>query len=216
MRGAALACKAAWVAAAAAAPLAGGCVRTAWGSGLPPGEERELPLPEAGAWAGMRTGPTRAQVEMARLAGAVEEAMKKGRESRERELERKAAARAEAEARELELLAAIVYAEAHTEDFDGKRLVADVALNRVDGAGFPDSLEEVVSQEGQFQTWGSGAARRALRLGLAGEEEHAAAMLEMHGVSGRLDPDVLYFRTGRYHDAGTPAYRHGAHYFSTG
>ncbi len=48
------------------------------------------------------------------------------------------------------LLAKLAMAEAEGEDTEGKALVILVVLNRVWGDGFPDTIEEVVYQPGQF------------------------------------------------------------------
>lgn len=50
---------------------------------------------------------------------------------------------------EYEILCRIVQAEAGGEDFQGKRMVADVILNRVESAKFPNTIEGVVFQGGE-------------------------------------------------------------------
>ena len=57
----------------------------------------------------------------------------------------------------LELLAAVVEAEAGNQDLTGKRLVVDVVLNRVDSPLFPDNIVDVLEQELQFTTMHNGA-----------------------------------------------------------
>lgn len=101
---------------------------------------------------------------------------------------------------ELELLAGVIHAEAGNQDETGKRLVADVVLNRVSDARFPDSIEGVITQAGQFTE-------------LAGYTE-ADMIAAQKAMKERLDAGVLWFRTGEYHKYGTPLYQHGAHYFS--
>lgn len=101
---------------------------------------------------------------------------------------------------EAELLAGVIHAEAGNQDETGKRLVADVVLNRVDDARFPDSIAGVITQAGQFEQ-PAGYTEAELQL----------AKAEM---AQRLDAGVLWFRTGEYHKYGTPLYQHGAHYFS--
>ncbi|HYK73424.1 MAG TPA: cell wall hydrolase [Pseudoneobacillus sp.] len=56
-----------------------------------------------------------------------------------------------------ELLARLVHAEAKGESFAGKVAVASVVLNRVDHKHFPNSVKEVIYQEGQFQPVDNGA-----------------------------------------------------------
>lgn len=58
---------------------------------------------------------------------------------------------------ERELLARLVHAEAKGESFAGKVAVASVVLNRVDHKQFPNSVKEVIYQEGQFQPVDNGA-----------------------------------------------------------
>lgn len=55
---------------------------------------------------------------------------------------------------ELELMAICVEAEAGNQDLIGKRMVADVILNRVDDPDFPDSITEVISQKYAFPHFG--------------------------------------------------------------
>lgn len=54
------------------------------------------------------------------------------------------------------LLAKIAMAEAESEDTEGKALVILVVLNRVWSDGFPNSIEEVIYQSGQFSPISNG------------------------------------------------------------
>lgn len=54
---------------------------------------------------------------------------------------------------EIDLMAACIYFEAGNQSMEGKRLVADVILNRVASTRFPDTVVEVLSATGQFSTW---------------------------------------------------------------
>lgn len=54
---------------------------------------------------------------------------------------------------EIDLMAACVYFEAGNQSMEGKRLVADVIINRVRSNRFPGTVEEVLSADGQFVTW---------------------------------------------------------------
>lgn len=54
---------------------------------------------------------------------------------------------------EIDLMAACVYFEAGNQSMEGKRLVADVIINRVMSNRFPGSVKEVLSADGQFVTW---------------------------------------------------------------
>lgn len=53
---------------------------------------------------------------------------------------------------EIELLASVVRAEAGNQSFTGQKAVAEVVLNRVQSDKFPDSVQSVIYQEGQFST----------------------------------------------------------------
>lgn len=110
---------------------------------------------------------------------------------------------------ELELLAAVVEAEAGNQDMTGKRLVVDVVLNRVDSPLFPDTITEVLEQPGQFSTMWNGAVEDAGYH--MQEEDYTAVMMEVTGM--RLDYDIYYFTAGEYNDSCKPAYIHGDHYF---
>ncbi|MFS0560783.1 cell wall hydrolase [Terribacillus sp. 179-K 1B1 HS] len=59
-------------------------------------------------------------------------------------------------AEEIELLQKLVQAETSGEDYIGKVAVATVVLNRIDSDEFPDSIHDVIMQEGQFQPVSSG------------------------------------------------------------
>ena len=110
---------------------------------------------------------------------------------------------------ELELLAAVVEAEAGNQDMIGKRLVVDVVLNRVDSPLFPDTITEVLEQPGQFTTMWNGAVEDA---GYHMQQDDCdAVMMEVTGK--RLDYDIYFFTAGEYNASCKPAYIHGAHYF---
>ena len=110
---------------------------------------------------------------------------------------------------ELELLAAVVEAEAGNQDMIGKRLVVDVVLNRVDSPLFPDTITEVLEQPGQFTTMWNGAVEDAGYH--MQQDDYDAVMMEVTGK--RLDYDIYYFTAGEYNDSCKPAYIHGDHYF---
>ncbi|WP_051758682.1 cell wall hydrolase, partial [Halobacillus karajensis] len=59
-----------------------------------------------------------------------------------------------------ELLAQLVEAEAKGETFKGKVAVAEVVLNRVEHSTFPDSVEAVIYQEGQFSPVSNGSINK--------------------------------------------------------
>ena len=109
---------------------------------------------------------------------------------------------------QFELLCQIVMAEGgNTEPDEGIRLMADGVLNRVESPLFPDTIEGVVYQRGQFSPVGSGALQnwvpteRVIRL-------CAQEMIQ------RTNKVVLFWRTGHYHAGTTPVAHVGHHYYS--
>ena len=110
---------------------------------------------------------------------------------------------------ELELLAAVVEAEAGNQDMIGKRLVVDVVLNRVDSPLFPDTITEVLEQPGQFTTMWNGAVEDAGYH--MQQDDYDAVMMEVTGK--RLDYDIYFFTAGEYNASCKPEYIHGDHYF---
>jgi len=120
----------------------------------------------------------------------------------------------------LELLATLVYVEAGNQDMDGKRLVADVVLNRVDSEDFPDDIESVIYQNNAFSTVKNGKLEQALSGDMLTNDAEIAAYEEsiqavQMELEERLDDDILYFTAGNYGNYGTRAYQHGGHYFCT-
>lgn len=109
---------------------------------------------------------------------------------------------------EMELLTRCVQAEACNQDFDGRRMVADVILNRVSDPDFPGTIRDVILQDGQFQVVSNGRIYDAD----PDDETLEAVRMELESVSW---PGLFYFRTGRYSDYGTPWKKVGDHYFST-
>lgn len=102
---------------------------------------------------------------------------------------------------EMELLAKLVHAEAGNQDQVGKRLVVDVVLNRMMDSAFPTTIGGVIYQSGQFT-----------RPSAFYTDSDMQAVIDE--CEKRIDTEILWFRTGNYHNVGTPAYQHGAHYFS--
>ena len=108
----------------------------------------------------------------------------------------------------LEILALCVEAEAGNQDLKGKRLVADVILNRVESPRFPDTIEGVISQKYQFTTYWDGSMDKITE---PSDETFEAVKMELYGQ--RLDEDVLFFTASDYNTYCEPAYRFGDHYF---
>ena len=103
-----------------------------------------------------------------------------------------------------ELIAKAVQAEAGNQDFEGRRLVAATVLNRVDSEVFPDTVEGVLYQPGQFSTAGKLATTEPTWM------DRLAVKME---IESRSNTDVMFFRAGRY-GCGEPLMQVGDHYFS--
>lgn len=104
----------------------------------------------------------------------------------------------------IEYLAKCVEAEAGNQSLLGKRLVVDVILNRVDSDRFPDSIEEVINEAGQFTVVENGSIDTVE----VSEETYLAIDMEL---KNRIDNEILFFTSSGY--LGTPCYKVDAHYF---
>lgn len=114
----------------------------------------------------------------------------------------------EANLSDIDLIALVVMAEAEGEPVEGKRLVIDVILNRVDSGSFPNSISGVVYQKGQFEAMWNGRVDRC-------EVRDDIRQLVEEEMASRTNSKVLYFRTNHYHNFGTPELNVGNHYFSS-
>ena len=111
---------------------------------------------------------------------------------------------------EMELISQLVEAEAGNQDFEGKCLVVDVVLNRVESPDFPNTVEEVIFQEGQFSVTTNGAWERAAYN--MKESDYAAVSYEIEMHSNK---DILYFNnTKNVSGKGTP-FKVGGHWFNS-
>ena len=107
----------------------------------------------------------------------------------------------------LELLAICVEAEAANQGLEGKRLVADVILNRVDSPLFPDNIVDVITQPYHFTSYWDGAMDRAVPT----EETFQAVRMEL---DHRSNTEILYFTAGEWPEYGTKWKQVGDHYFA--
>lgn len=64
----------------------------------------------------------------------------------------------------LRLMSAIIYAEAGSECYAGKKAVGIVIMNRVRSKDFPGTLKKVIYQPGQFGPVRNGSLKKALKL----------------------------------------------------
>lgn len=110
---------------------------------------------------------------------------------------------------DLDLLAALVWAEAGDQDFIGMRIVADCVCNRASDRHpeWPSSISEVIYQPGQFSVVANGRLDQGFYN--ATPDCYEAARLALSG--DLYDPNVIYF--SMYYCAnGVFAYQHGDHF----
>lgn len=88
---------------------------------------------------------------------------------------------------DLDLLSRIVSAEARGEPVEGQIAVANVVLNRVASEDFPDTIEGVIYQDGQFSPVSNGAINN--------EPTEEAIESAKRALDGEfvVESDVLYF-----------------------
>lgn len=95
---------------------------------------------------------------------------------------------------DLDLMAAIIECEAGGECYEGKIAVGAVIMNRVNSDRFPNTIEEVVYQKGQFSPAASGKLGRVLARG-ASEACYEAAKDVFNGAN--TIGDKLFFNCGK-------------------
>ena len=108
-------------------------------------------------------------------------------------------------ANEVELLARVSQAEAGNQSVMGRRLVVATVINRTEHEAFPDSIEAVLAQEGQFTTY------KHLSSVQATPEDYTAVYQELNQT---CNSNVLFFQRGGY-GCGDPLMQYEDHYFST-
>lgn len=106
------------------------------------------------------------------------------------------------------LIAKLVLAEAEGESEMGKRLVIDTVLNRLESEDFPNTVYDVVYQPYHYDPAWDG------RIDLFSELDDAFKLV-VDEIHNRTNSEVLYFRTDKFHEFGTPMEQVGNHYFST-
>ena len=109
---------------------------------------------------------------------------------------------------DVELIALVTMAEAEGECEEGKRLVIDTILNRVDSGYFPSTISEVIYQPGQFTSMWNGRADICY-------PSHDICQLVREEVSCRTNYDVMFFTAGYYSNYGVPMFAIGDHFFSS-
>ena len=108
---------------------------------------------------------------------------------------------------DVELIALVTMAEAEGECEEGKRLVIDTILNRVDSEHFPDTVYEVIYQPNQFSSMWNGRVDRC-------EVRADICDLVYEELESRSNYDVVFFTAGEYSAYGVPMFQVENHYFS--
>ncbi len=125
--------------------------------------------------------------------------------------EQEAREQAEREAREAyvranqELMASIIYCEAGNQPYEGQVAVGAVIMNRVKSGSYPNSIEEVIYQSGQFGPAATGWLNRVRNSGGYTQTALQAAIDALNGANPI--GSCLYF------DQGGSGMKIGAHYF---
>ena len=124
------------------------------------------------------------------------------------------------EASELDILQRIVESEAGSEDEDGRLLVANVILNRVNDDKFPSTVTEVVFQQENGVAQFSPAASGRIYQVEVSEETCEAVERALKGED--ISQGALYFASRKYADSTkmkwfdehlTYLFQHGGHEF---
>lgn len=109
---------------------------------------------------------------------------------------------------EFELFATCVEAEAGNQSIEGKRMVADVILNRVRDSDFPNTITEVITQPYHFSSYWNGAMDNVI----PSEETIRVCEMEMAEVGW---PGLFFFTAEDWPQYGTRWKQVGDHYFNT-
>ena len=134
------------------------------------------------------------------VVAIAEKAIEAGKEK----VEEKKANAAEFE-RQKKLLAALIFCEAGNQPYKGQVAVGAVVMNRIASSKYPNDIDSVIYQRGQFGPAGTGKLNRVLNSGSYTATSLQAAEDALNGV----DPveGCLYFGCGR------KGIKIGAHYF---
>ena len=112
---------------------------------------------------------------------------------------------------DMELVAQLVEAEAGNQCFDGKCAIVDVLLNRLESPDFPNTMEEVIFQEGQFSVITNGAFDKAAWNMQESDYKAVAYEYEMHS-----NKTWLYFNNTENVSGSGEICQIGDHYFRDG
>ena len=93
---------------------------------------------------------------------------------------------------DIKRMAAIIWCEARGESYEGQVAVGTVVMNRVESPRFPNTIEEVIKQKGQFSPYKSG--KYAIALSMENMQQSCIdAAIEVIEKGTRLGP-WLFFR----------------------
>lgn len=104
---------------------------------------------------------------------------------------------------EYDLLCRVVMSEAGAEPIECQIAVAETILNRLDSGSFGNTIEEVVYKPYQYSTADNGEPTESVQMAVTNA-------LEVQTYPS----DMVYFRTGHYHDFGQAYKKIGKTYFS--
>jgi len=109
---------------------------------------------------------------------------------------------------DIALIALVTMAEAEGESEEGKRLVIDTILNRMDSEYFPDTAYDVIYQKSQFSSMWNGRVERCY-------VQDDICNLVREELKSRTNYEVMFFTAGNYGKYGVPMFQVGNHYFSS-
>ena len=109
---------------------------------------------------------------------------------------------------EIELIALVTMAEAEGECEEGKRLVIDTILNRVDSEHFPNTINEVIYQPHQFSSMWNGRVDRCY-------VNEDICQLVKEELQSRYNSEVVFFCAYGYSAYRVPMFQVENHYFSS-
>ena len=138
------------------------------------------------------------------VVAIAEKAIEAGKEKVAENKEKEAAEKAEFE-RQKRLLAALIFCEAGNQPYKGQVAVGAVVMNRIASSKYPNTIDAVIYQKGQFGPAGTGKLNRVLNSGSYTATSLQAAEDALNGV----DPveGCLHF------GCGSKGIKIGAHYF---
>lgn len=148
---------------------------------------------------GLRQEKKEAEKRARERAEKLEEEEKKAEEKKA--AERKVSASGDTQ----KLLASIIFCEAGNQSYEGQVAVGAVVMNRVRSSSFPDTVEKVIYQKGQFTPASTGWLDKVRSSGGYTDSAMRAAKDALAGANPI--GDCLYF------DQGGHGMKIGAHYF---